>query len=130
MPREPLEIYSFEVNKVLDTFNALFPGQPWKHTSARKEHVDLFGEVIKNGESYYRRHVGAGWGDVVRLSRLSMERLIYVFFHTNPLLREIAKEFYEIEFERLRQMHAKYNPLSQFDELMLKRDVLEIDGRA
>jgi hypothetical protein len=57
------ELHSFEVNKVLDTFNALFPGRPWKHTSARKEHVDLFGEVIKNGEIYYQQHVGAGWGD-------------------------------------------------------------------
>jgi hypothetical protein len=92
--------------------------------------VDLFGEVIRNGDVYYRRQVGAGWGDVVRLSRLSMERLIYAFFYTNPLLQKIAEEHYEIEFERLSQAHAKYSPFSQFNELVLKEVATEANRRA
>jgi hypothetical protein len=130
MSKDSLESYSFDVDKVLHTFNSLFPNRPWKHTSARKAHVDLFGEVIRIGDVYYRRQVSAGWGDVVRLSRLSMERLIYVFFHTNPLLQKIAEEHYEIEFERLSQAHAKYGPFSRFNELVLKEVATETNRQA
>ena len=77
----------------LHLLNALYhPTDSWQATTARKDHVDLFGQPIRNGAVYYRKHVGPGWGDVVRLSRLSMDRLLYVLFGANLQGQEIVTQ--------------------------------------
>jgi hypothetical protein len=75
----------------VDCFSALFPNRPWQATTARKQHVDVFGVAIKSGETYY----GQRGGKRYRLSGLSMERLLYIFLDSSPALRELAEELYK-----------------------------------
>lgn len=84
---------STEFQFYLRLFNALYhPSDLWQATTARKNHVDLFGQPIRNGAIHYRKHVGPGWGDVVRLSRPSMDRLLYVLFGANLQGQEIVTQ--------------------------------------
>jgi hypothetical protein len=71
MPRGFLEeYYPDEFDGMLDKLNALKPfAFPWQRTKARKEHKDFFEETIRDGEVYFRRQVGAGWGDDIKLSQ-------------------------------------------------------------
>ena len=46
-------------------------------TTARKQHEDLFGDIIQIGEEYLRRtRPGLGWDQEIKLSIRSMDRLI------------------------------------------------------
>jgi len=56
---------------------------PWQETTARTSHEDLFGRDIKTGEIYYNRNAGAAYDDIIKISRLSMARLVYVFSYCN-----------------------------------------------
>ena len=55
----------------------------WRMTSARKAHVDEFGDEIKRGEDYYRRESGPEVVDVLRLSVRSMDKDLRVLFEWN-----------------------------------------------
>lgn len=55
----------------------------WRMTSARKAHVDEFGDEIKRGEDYYRRESGPEVVDVLRLSVRSMDKVLRVLFEWN-----------------------------------------------
>ena len=56
----------------------------WRMTSARKTHIDEFGDEIKRGEDYYRRESGSEVVDVFRLSVRSMDKVLRVLFEWNP----------------------------------------------
>jgi hypothetical protein len=113
MPRSHLEHYPFDVDELLGRFNALFGGwNEWRPTSARKEHQDLFGEVICDGEIYYKRQMGPAWDDVIKLSRLSMERLLYAVFYGNSRLENIAARIEQAEQSRLQEEHDLCSPLT------------------
>ena len=55
----------------------------WRITSARKAHIDEFGDEIKRGEDYYRRESGPEVVDVLRLSVRSMDKVLRVLFEWN-----------------------------------------------
>ena len=55
----------------------------WRMTSARKTHIDEFGDEIKRGEDYYRRESGPEVVDVFRLSVHSMNKVLRVLFEWN-----------------------------------------------
>ena len=55
----------------------------WRMTSARKTHIDEFGDEIKRGEDYYRRESGPEVVDVFRLSVRSMDKVLRVLFEWN-----------------------------------------------
>lgn len=97
----------------LGRFSALFPDRPWRATTAQKQHVDVFGVVIKSGEIYYRQRGGKRY----KLSRLSLERLIHIFLDSNQPLLELAERLYEREIDRQKQLHDEYGPMSQFERL-------------
>ncbi len=63
----------------------------WRITSARKTHVDEFGDEIKRGEDYYRRESGPEVVDVFRLSVRSMDKILRVLFEWNNGGLAIAK---------------------------------------
>lgn len=103
----------------LRLLNALYhPTDSWQVTTARKDHTDLFGQPIPNGAVYFRKHTGPGWGDVIRLSRLSMDHLLYLLFGVNPQGREIA-----VQLERLQEDWIK----GEFDKATA-RWRLSLDG--
>jgi len=95
----------------LGSFSALFPGRPWRATTAQKQHVDAFGVVIKPGEIYYRQRGGKRH----KLSQLSMERLIHILLDSNQPLLELADKLYQREMDELQQYHAKYSPIARLD---------------
>jgi hypothetical protein len=107
------EFYLEEFDDMLDKLNALNPSAfPWQRTKARKEHEDLFGETIRDGEIYIKRQVGAGWGDDIKLSRLSMERMLYALFPANPSLEGLAEEVIEARLKERQKAHRRFSPLN------------------
>jgi hypothetical protein len=114
MPRGFLEeYYPEEFDDMLDKLNALNPSAfPWQRTKARKEHKDLFGETIRDDEVYFKRQVGAGWGDDIKLSRLSMERVLYALFSLNPGLERLAEEVIEARLKQRLEAHRRSSPMN------------------
>jgi hypothetical protein len=107
------EYYPEEFDDMLDKLNALNPSAfPWQRTKARKEHKVLFGETIQDSEVYFKRQVGTGRGDDIKLSWLSMERMLYALFSLNPGLEGLAEEIYKARQEKRREAHRRYSPLS------------------
>ena len=97
--------------ELFDAFNAFSPRyQRWRYTTARKDHIDLFEEPIKDGEVYFKCQNGPAWGDVIKISRLSMERLLYVVMANNPHLEAFGKYCQEERVKELRQAHDRYAP--------------------
>ena len=72
----------------------------WRAIVARKEHEDEFGVVVKNGETYYKRQYGNAFDGVDKLSRQSMERLIFLLFDGNFQLQKWCEAMLK-EKERL-----------------------------
>jgi hypothetical protein len=65
-----------------------------------------------NGEVCFKRHVGAGWGDDIKLSRLSTERMLYALFSMNPGLEGLAEEVIEARLKERQEAHRRLNPLN------------------
>jgi hypothetical protein len=71
--------------------NAFLPEvRGWRRIKARTAHEDLFGDEVRAGEEYYSRQAGMGFGDVLKLSQASMDRLLVAVFFANDGLRKIA----------------------------------------
>ena len=58
----------------------------WKFTIARKNHKDEFGIDIKSGEEYLKQSCST---DYLKLSKQSMENLLYCIFTFNQGLEEL-----------------------------------------
>lgn len=63
---------------------------------------------MANGEKCY----GPAWGDVIKLSRLSMERLLYALFSAN-FLEKFAERINEERLERLKEAHERFSPVAR-----------------
>ncbi|MFC2037373.1 hypothetical protein ACFLYD_05310 [Chloroflexota bacterium] len=117
MPRQPFEEYCSdeELFEQLDLLNALnSEWSPWRNVKARKEHEDLFGELIQRDEVYFKRKIGVAWDDVLKLSRLSMERILLAIFADNAGLEDLAQKVNEIRRERLRETFRRHSPVDRF----------------
>lgn len=114
MPRRLMEQYykQEEFEQMVKKLNALYSKMsPWRKTQARKKHEDLFGETIENGEVYFKREDGPAFDDVIKLSQLSMERLLLALFSGNYGLEESAQHVHEQREQELREAHARYSPI-------------------
>ena len=110
MPRQPCEQYysEKELHEMVNRINAFASDySPWKFTNARKEHQDLFGEVIKPGEHYFKHERGSAFDDVVKLSALSMEKLCFALFESAVFLKPIADQILEQRQKRMFQVMSK-----------------------
>ena len=66
------------------------PGFKW--TTARKEHEDLFGDIIRPNEDYLKRErLGLGWGQEIKLSVRSMDKLLLALDSPGSPLNEFLK---------------------------------------
>jgi hypothetical protein len=72
-------------------------------TIARIEHMDLFGEKIADGERYYKRECG-GFGNVVKLSEKSMDRLCCAMLRGNEFLQSLADRINAEDDERVAEI--------------------------
>ena len=112
MSRQPVEhFYSEkELHEMVSRINAFASEySPWKFTHARKEHQDLFGEIIKPGEYYFKHGSGPAFDDVIKLSALSMEKLCFALFESTIFLKPIADRILK---QRQRRMFKVMSKLS------------------
>lgn len=98
----------------LNTFYG--PYDQWRATTARKKHRDLYGRLIKSGEVYYKRQIGPAWDAQLKLSQLSLARLLYALFAGNPELERVADRAVEREIAWLQEQHARYSPVDRLGD--------------
>lgn len=55
----------------------------WQWRTARKNHIDEFGDAVRAGEQYFRRDCVGAYHDVIKMSRASMEKLLEAMFRGN-----------------------------------------------
>ena len=120
MSRQPVEhFYSEkELHEMVNRINAFASDYSrWKFTHARKEHQDLFGEIIKPGEYYFKHGSGPGFDDVIKLSALSMEKLCFALFESTIFLKPIADRILKQRQRRMFKVMSKLSILgSRKDE--------------
>jgi len=110
MPSQPVEhFYSEkELHEMVDRINAFASDfSPWKVTQARREHQDLFGDVIKPCDHYFKYQRGPAFDDVVKLSALSMEKLCFALFESAVFLKPIADQILKQRQKRMFQAMSK-----------------------
>ena len=110
MPRQPIEKYysEKELHQMVSRINAFASEySPWKFTHARKEHQDLFGDVIKPGEYYFKHGSGPAFDDVIKLSAPSMEKLCFALFESAVSLKPIADQILEQRQKRMFRAMSK-----------------------
>jgi len=97
-----------ELAKKLDLLNALLnPYFPWRYTTARKDQEDLFGITIKEGKTYFKRECGAAWDNVIKMSRESMDKFIYVLFNGDFCLQKLTETSQDNRFEEFKAQMKK-----------------------
>ena len=74
----------------------------WQQRKAQKEHVDLFGQKINEGDSYFRLSIDGRHNNDLKLSRDSMDKFLYAIFAPAPNWEEDADTFLEREVEKAR----------------------------
>jgi hypothetical protein len=101
-----------ELDQMVSRINAFASEySPWKLTHARIEHQDLFGDVIKPGEYYFKHGSGPAFDDVIKLSASSMEKLCFAVFESAVFLKPMADRILE---KRQKRMFAIASKLSMF----------------
>jgi len=81
------------LNDYVDALSYLYPSGGWESCRAAKEHLDLLGDKIEDRDFYFKLKVGDGWHEVIRLSRRSMDCLLFALFgHRNWVLQEVLGE--------------------------------------
>jgi hypothetical protein len=55
----------------------------WQPTNAIKEHIDEYGVKINIGDIYYKREHLKSHSDVLKLSKDSMDKLLYIMIEGN-----------------------------------------------
>ncbi len=107
-----MQIYSqTELRDLVDALNALHPPfDQWKYTNSRKGHEDEFGAIIQNGDVYFKREHG-GYDQALKLSRDSMEKLVFCIFDGNLGLLAMCKRLVEEYQEAVAEDHRKHSPL-------------------
>src|SRR6266545_4162877 len=114
MSRQPVEYFysEKELHEMVNRLNAFASEySPWKFTHARKEHQDLFGDVIKPGEYYFKHGSGPAFDDVIKLSAPSMEKLCFALFESAGFLRPIADQILK---QRQKRMFKAMSKLSDW----------------
>lgn len=79
----------------------------WQKTVAIKDHVDEVGIEIKRGESYYKRDVGSGYSNVLKLSRVAMDKLLYCTIYTCPEMEAAADILQEEQQRRFMALRGR-----------------------
>ncbi len=119
------DIYPDKVfNDYLRKLNALYSMYDrWEHTVARKDHDDEFGAHIKPREIYFKRQYGAAWDEVLKLSRRSMEMMIFWIFNGNFGLEESCQKVVDEERRYISEIHQKVSPAKEFLKYLKKRSL-------
>jgi hypothetical protein len=100
-----------EFEKALGRLNALTGGLfRWGETEARKQHKDLFGDVIRLRDIYFKRQYGAAYDSIVRLSRSSMDKVLFAVLTCSEQLTQLGDRLLEQEHEQMREVMEREAP--------------------
>ena len=107
-----MQIYNEnELRELVEKLNASYSDfAEWKFTKARKEHKDEVGDKIAEGEYYFKRQHGPAWDDVLKLSRDSMEKMLFCIFDGNFRLQRYCEDLVEEKRKKLYENHLKHSP--------------------
>jgi len=64
----------------------------WSTSKARKEHIDSFGIKIEKNEVYYKRQLRQSFSSVIKLSKKSMQNILFMLVEDNILLQNIGED--------------------------------------
>ena len=93
-----------ELQANVELLNQIYPSDdPWQSVVAHKDHDDLFGDSIKPGELYYNRVCRCPWNPI-KLSRRSMEAVVFCVVEGNQPLLRVLQGWQEQRFEKLRAL--------------------------
>lgn len=80
------------INRIKN-FNALFSKySQWQEVRAKKDHKDYFGTNITEDETYFKRSIGSGYGDNIKISKINMVKIIDLIFEYNNQLEEFCEK--------------------------------------
>ncbi len=91
-----------ELPEMVERLNAFYDEATWSYKKAHREHKGLFGEVIREGEMYFRIRFGDDYGEDLKLSCRSMDRVLCLLFAPNPKLIPWADKLRAMWFRKKR----------------------------
>ena len=101
LTEKKFEEYLIYLNHLSDEYS------PWQLTQAKKEHIDEYGIVITKGQIYYTKPCNKNFKKLLKLSKQSMDQLLFLVVEGNDKLRLIGKRFEEIRIETLQKAIEK-----------------------
>ena len=108
-----MQIYDDKrLHELVEKLNAIGSSfNEWSLTKARKQHDDEFNYTIEEGQLYFNKQYGCGYDEVLKLSRTSMEMLLFCLFNGNSTFERMCERLVEENRKRLREDHMAYSPL-------------------
>jgi hypothetical protein len=100
-----------QIARLVDKLNACYPVEfQWMCKRAIKSHTDLFDQKIQVGEHYYRMRMVGGFGNDLKLSEQSMQRLLYAVFAPGPLWEKDVDKAIDDRMNQARRIIDKLRP--------------------
>ena len=86
------------------------PYRQWVHRKAQKNHIDLFGMEIKEGDYYYRLNIDSSYSNDLKLSCMNMDKFLYALFAPYPSWELDAENSIKKRFDNAREIINKLRP--------------------
>jgi len=101
-----------QLHELVEKLNAIGSSfNEWRLTKARKHHEDEFGDEIEKDQFYFKKQYGEAFDEVLKLSRASMEMLLFCLFSGNFAFESMCERWVEENRKRLRENLLAYDPL-------------------
>jgi hypothetical protein len=97
-----------EINNLIQKLNVCYsPYHQWEQRKAQKNHVDLFGKEIMEGELYFRLRLDPNYYNDLKLSMPSMDRFLFAIFAPLPSWEIAATNEIEGRLDKIREIINK-----------------------
>lgn len=101
-----------QINSLIRKLNACYPDYfQWAQKKAQKKHIDMFGQQINDGDHYYRAKTDNNYSNDLKLTKSSMERMLYAIFANAPEWGKQAEEKISAKQNEIRDIIEKLRPL-------------------
>ncbi len=101
-----------QLHELVEKLNAIGSSfNEWRWTKARKQHDDEFNDIIEADQFYFKKQYGCGYDEVLKLSRASMEMLLFCLFNGNFAFERMCERWVEENKKRLREEIMAHDPL-------------------
>jgi hypothetical protein len=97
-----------ENNNLIQKLNVCYsPFHQWEQRKAQKNHIDLFGKEIMEGEIYFRLRLDLNYSNDLKLSIGSMDRFLFAIFAPRPSWEIAAANEIEKKHDEIREIINK-----------------------